>query len=159
MVICCETQTIRWGDLSVPWKDSAFLRDETFHQYLKETIATIQPETGLDHYSLQLTTKEILSSKYDHVDVQAMAQKQEHLTQRQREELGQLLSNFTTLFSGKLGCYSQGKVHLELNEHARPFHHRPYPVPHAHQQVFKEHRSANHGRSPSSLCRDGCVHR
>jgi hypothetical protein len=138
MVICCDTQTIRWGDLSVPWKDPSFLRDGTFHQYVGDAISNTRPEVGLDCYTIQLTSKDILASKYDQVDVQTMAQKQEHLTQRQRMELGQLLTNFTTLFSGKLGCYPHAKVHLELNEQARPFHHRPYPIPHAHQQVFKE---------------------
>jgi hypothetical protein len=64
MIICCETQTTRWKDLSVPWKDPVFLRDRTFHQYLKEAIPTTRPELGLDNpnpnpdpnYTIQLTS-------------------------------------------------------------------------------------------------------
>jgi hypothetical protein len=138
MAICFDTQTIQWGGLSVSWKDPTFLKDSIFHQHLWETCVTPSTQVGSDSFTLQLTSKEILSSKYDDVDVQAITQKQQHLTQRQREELGQLLSNFTTLFSGKLRCYPHAKVHLELNDQARPFHHRPSPIPHAHQQVFNE---------------------
>jgi hypothetical protein len=35
MVICCEHKPSD-GEIFVPWKDSAFLRDETFHQYLRK---------------------------------------------------------------------------------------------------------------------------
>jgi transposase InsO family protein len=138
MMICCDTKTIRWGDLSVPWKEPDFLKGTTFQQHLQATLSATPADVGDDSFTVQLTSKEILSSKYEQVDTQAMAQQQKHLTQRQRDDLAQLLSNFTTLFSGKLGCYPHEKVHLELNDKARPFHHRPYPIPHAHMQVFKE---------------------
>jgi hypothetical protein len=58
--------------------------------------------------------------------------------QRQREQLADILQELTTLFSGKLGCYPHEEVHLELNDQATPFHHRPYPVSQAHLTVFKE---------------------
>ena len=29
MVICCDTKTIRWGDLVVPWKEPDFLKGKT----------------------------------------------------------------------------------------------------------------------------------
>jgi hypothetical protein len=135
IVICCATQTIRWGDLSVSWKDPSFLKGR---QHLVDAFAAIQPDLVGNGYMIQPTSNEILASKYDAIDTQAVAQQQGHLTQRQRDDLGRLLGQFTTLFSGKLGRYPNAKVHLELNEQARPFHHRPYPVPHAHRQVFKD---------------------
>ncbi len=138
MVICCETRTIRWGDLSVSWKPPTFLNDRTFHQHLEDALAIAQSDHLETTYAGQPTTKEILSSKYDKVDTQTVAQAQKHLSQRQRDDLGKLLSDFTTLFSGKLGCYPHEQVHLEVNEKLQPFSHRPYPVPHAHLQVFKE---------------------
>ena len=61
-----------------------------------------------------------------------------HLTPQQRDELAKVLAKFPKLFSGKLGCYTHKKVHLELKSDAVPFRCRPYPVPKHHQSVFKE---------------------
>ncbi|KAG7343340.1 reverse transcriptase RNA-dependent DNA polymerase [Nitzschia inconspicua] len=83
-------------------------------------------------------SKEILASKYDQVSTEEVAQQQRHLPQRQRTDLAAILQQFTTLFSGKLGCYPHHKVHLELSDNAKPFRCREYPVPQAHRGVFKE---------------------
>lgn len=136
LTLCCDTQTIRWGDLSVPWKSSAFLQTEGFLQQLSDGI--VRSESFVDSFTTQLTSKEILSSQYERADMQEIAHAQKHLTQRQWEELATSLQNFTTLFSGKLGCNPHEKVRLELNDKATPFHHRPYPVPHARLKVFNE---------------------
>jgi hypothetical protein len=82
--------------------------------------------------------KEILESKYDKVDTDKVAQQQKHLPQRQRSQLGQLLHGFTKLFSGKLGCFPAYKVHLKLNNDAKPIAMQPYSVPMMHRHVFKE---------------------
>jgi hypothetical protein len=137
LTLCCDTQTIRWGDLFVPWKNKEFLQTEGFLQHLSDEVSSLDFEVS-ESFTTQLSTREILSSKYQETDTREVAQAQVHLTQRQREELATLLQNFTTLFSGKLGCYPHQKVHLELNDKATPSHFRPYPVPHAHLKVFKE---------------------
>jgi hypothetical protein len=54
------------------------------------------------------------------------------------EELGVLTRTGPVKYLLPTGCYPHAKVHLELNAQAQLFHHRPYPVPHAHMQVFKE---------------------
>jgi hypothetical protein len=131
MIICCETRTIRWGGMS--WN---LLGTTTFHNRIETSCPDTTSEIGNDCYTVQLTSKEILSSKYEAVDTQSIAEKQTHLTERQRTELSQLLKHFTTLFSGKLGCYPHETVRLEPNDKAKPFHHRPYPVPHVHLYVL-----------------------
>jgi hypothetical protein len=50
----------------------------------------------------------------------------------------QLLVRFPKLFRGKLGCFPNKKVHLELRAGAKPFCCQPYPIPRHHEQVFKE---------------------
>jgi hypothetical protein len=50
----------------------------------------------------------------------------------------ELLQQHQSLFSGKLGKYTQRQLHLELKEGAQPVHCKPYPVPKAHEQFLKE---------------------
>jgi transposase InsO family protein len=132
-----SNQTIQWGDLSVPWRSPSSLSDKGFPGSLKQVIDHLAPEPQFDSFSVQLGAQEILSSKYEQVDTDTTAQQQRHLSQRQRGQLAETLRRYTTLFSGKLGCYPR-KVRLDYNEDATPFHCRPYPVPHAHRKVFKE---------------------
>ncbi|KAG7341237.1 reverse transcriptase RNA-dependent DNA polymerase [Nitzschia inconspicua] len=101
-------------------------------------METLAAEIEFDSFSSQMGSKEILSSKYDQVDTTEAAQQQTHLPQRQRNELTDVLKHFTMLFSGKLGCYLHYIVHLELDDNAKPFRCREYPVPYAHRKVFKE---------------------
>ena len=41
-------------------------------------------------------------------------------------------------FSNKLDAYPHQKIHLDLQPHAQPVACRPYPVPRAQTQVFKD---------------------
>ena len=59
-----------------------------------------------------------LESKYEKVDVKEVAEQQTHLTELQRQDLTNLLSKYTKLFSGQLGKYEGHKVHLELELNA-----------------------------------------
>jgi hypothetical protein len=56
----------------------------------KDALAIAQSEHLETTYAGQPTTKEILSSKYDKVDTQTVAQAQKHLSQRQRDDLGKV---------------------------------------------------------------------
>jgi hypothetical protein len=79
-----------------------------------------------------------LESKYDKISIDEVAHQQQHLPQKQHIQLANILGRFTKLFSGKLGCYSHAKVHLEVDKNAQPFRSHPYPVPDAHQAVFRD---------------------
>ena len=49
-----------------------------------------------------------------------------------------MLQQYPVLFSGKLGLYPHGKVHLDLIEDAKPIHLHPYAVPHVQVPLFKK---------------------
>jgi hypothetical protein len=73
------------------------------------------------------------------------SQHQKHPTQghyiyhvEQRDKLLKLLNKFPKLFSGKLGLYPHCKLHLDFVENVKPVHKRPFPVAHAHLDVFME---------------------
>ncbi|KAG7355485.1 reverse transcriptase RNA-dependent DNA polymerase [Nitzschia inconspicua] len=132
------TKLIHWDELTCPWQPNDYFMKHNWTSHVHTAMETLAAEIEFDSFSSQMGSKEILSSKYDQVDTTEAAQQQTHLPQRQRNELADVLKHFTLLFSGKLGCYPHYKVHLELDENAKPFRCREYPVPYAHRKVFKE---------------------
>ena len=62
----------------------------------------------------------------------------EHLTNDQKLKLRQLLSNYEELFDGSLGNWKTSPVSVDLKEDAKPYHSRPYSVPHIHKEQFKK---------------------
>jgi hypothetical protein len=88
--------------------------------------------------SYHTSPKNITESHYESVDVNEVVKAQKHLSVEQRAKLLNIFSKRTKLFSGKLGHYPHKKMDLELLPGAKPMHQRPYPVPHAHQEVFKK---------------------
>jgi hypothetical protein len=138
--ISCLTQTISWMGESVSWKPKSYFNDTN----LKDSVAyethcfyinsTNDFDTWVESHSASVDIK---SSKYEKVDTDYVAKQQKHLTPSQQIELANVLKNYKHLFSGKLGCYPGYQVHLELNDDAKPFHTRPYPVPENNKVVFK----------------------
>ena len=61
-----------------------------------------------------------------------------YLLPSQHEQLYSLLTQFQTLFDGKLKTFKGPPVHLELIENPVLVHHRPYTIPTSHLAVFKE---------------------
>jgi hypothetical protein len=84
------------------------------------------------------TSPTIHSSLYKQVDVHDVAAQQKHLPGSKQSRLEQVLLQYPTLFTRKLGCYPHCKVHLELKKNTTPCCCHPYPVPRHHEQIFKE---------------------
>ena len=61
-----------------------------------------------------------------------------HLHDAQKRNLKKLLLKYKKLFDGTLGVYPHKKVHIELEEDAKPVHARPYAVPRVHYKTFKK---------------------
>ena len=81
---------------------------------------------------------QILESKYEEVDPVQVAREQKHLTNGQQDDLAQLFRKYKHLFSGELGKYEGKKVHLEVEDGARPKYAKPYLIPHTQMDLFKE---------------------
>ena len=96
-------------------------------------------------------TSSILDAKYEAVDTTEVAEQQKHLSQAQRDDLAALLRRFPRLFDGILRSNPHRKVHLELIPNARPVHQRPYSVPTANLEAFKNELE--------HLCRIGVLER
>jgi hypothetical protein len=80
---------------------------------------------------------EILNTKYEKADLPAIIRENfSHLTASDREKLLSVLLKFELLFDGTLGDWKLPPVSFELKEGMKPYHGRPYPIPHKHKAVL-----------------------
>ena len=70
---------------------------------------------------LQSFSTDTAGRKYEAVSTEEVISQQEHLTGQQKRRLKSVLDKLTTLFDGKLGCYTGKKVHLNLIDDFTPF--------------------------------------
>ncbi len=79
----------------------------------------------------------ILDAKYEKADLPAIIRENySHLTASDRETLLSVLLKFELLFDGTLGDWKLPPVSFELKEGMKPYHGRPYPIPHKHKAVL-----------------------
>ncbi len=80
---------------------------------------------------------EILDAKYDKADLPSIVKDNcAHLSMPHHNLLLALLLNFEELFDGTLGDWKLPPVSFELNESAKLYHGRPYPIPKIHKATF-----------------------
>jgi hypothetical protein len=86
------------------------------------------------------TTKrrvKILDAKYEKADLPAIIRENfSHLTAPDREKLLSVMLKFEPLFDGTLGDWKLSPVSFEPKEGVKPYHGRPYPIPHKHKAVL-----------------------
>jgi hypothetical protein len=79
----------------------------------------------------------ILDSKYEKADLPAIIRENcSHVTASARKKLLSVLLKFKPLFDGTLGDWKLPPVSFELKEGMKPYHGRPYPIPHKHKAVL-----------------------
>jgi hypothetical protein len=90
--------------------------------------------------STRSTTKrmvKVMDAKYEKADLPAIIREnRSHLTASDREKLLSVLLKFELLFNGTLGDWKLPPVSFELQEGMKPYHGRPYPIPHKHKAVL-----------------------
>jgi hypothetical protein len=79
----------------------------------------------------------ILDARYEKADLPAIIRENcSHLTASNREKHLSVLLKFEPLFDGTLGDWKLPPVSFELKEGMKPYHGRPYPIPHKHKAVL-----------------------
>ena len=79
-----------------------------------------------------------MDANYKAISTKEVPQAQKHLNATQRQQLQQHLSNFSTLFDGRLGHYPHSTIHLEVQPNAVLVHSKAYSVPKTEEDVFKK---------------------
>ena len=93
-----------------------------------------------DFVSTQQLTKRakaILDAKYDPINVSEVVAAQSQLKAEEKEQLAELLSRRKNIFNGELGDWKGTDIKLEVQENAKPFHSRAYPVPQTHERTMR----------------------
>jgi hypothetical protein len=94
-------------------------------------------QEGISTHSKTKHVVEILDAKYEKADLPAIIRENcSHLTASNREKLLSVLLKFELLFDGTLGVWKLPPVSFELKEGMKPYHGRPYPIPHKHKAIL-----------------------
>ena len=79
----------------------------------------------------------ILDAKYSKCDLDEFVGTSDHLNHEEKELLLEVLKKHETLFDGTLGQWIGEPYHIQLKDDVKPYHGKPYTVPHAYEQMLK----------------------
>ncbi len=108
---------------------------------MAETLEVHRKEEQLfdrDWYNPDCFATIILDAKYEKVNMNDVVNQLTHLSATQKEDLRNVLRDFSNLFDGTLGVYPHRKFHIDIMPSAKPKHARPYAVARIHLEAFKK---------------------
>ena len=126
--------TLRWDGIEIPMRDFGELRKPV--DALGAYLLDIDKQTDSTK-EMQNRVTRILDAKYEKANLEQLCKAQQHLTRIEQHMLYQLLKKHEHLFDGTLGEWRGTGVSFELKADAKPFHAKPYPIPHVHEQPMK----------------------
>lgn len=125
-----STAEIVWDNASIPMQSV----EKSTEEFEQELLFAHDPATT-DAERIQ----NIVENKYCPADLRKIASECNLLKINQQDKLYQLLKKYEHLFDGTLGQWKTDPVDLELkNEEEKPYHAKPYPVPHSQEKQLKE---------------------
>ena len=131
-VLDYEEKTLRWDNVTIPMKVHGYLCDRT------NTLTVYEQSLMTEAVkSAEERHRTILDADYAAVDVIQYVQSIEYLSTDEKDLLVDILHKYPALFQGGLGTCTVRPIHLELEEGAKPYHARPYAVPHAYEGTTK----------------------
>ena len=130
LVIDLDNKSIRWKELKIELKPRGLLSNANVVQ---EMYAI---DTAPDSIkNAEARQSEILDADYSATDIQEYVHSLNHLSQKEKDILKEMLQRHPTLSSGGLGTLKIKPIHIKLKEGAKPYHHRAYPI---HKKVWKQ---------------------
>ena len=117
---------VEWDQATIPMRDPMAPLETSYHVQESGHAADMSERV-----------KSILDAKYEKADLREICNNQRHLNQKEQQELYQLLRKHETLFDGTLGKWNGEPYEIELQEGAKPYHARPYPIPKTYEQTLK----------------------
>jgi hypothetical protein len=119
---------MEWFDCSIPLHPPGGLDSKEFDAMEDMFLIQVKDEIFGEDW-LECFATEILDAKYDKTDVAEVMKGLTHLNAHQKADFLGVLQKNNTMFDGTLGIYPHEKVHIDIDQNAKPIHSRPYPVP------------------------------
>ena len=127
-----DQRLMLWDNATVAMKPPNYLRKRSEEEFENEIQYMHDPDTTEIE-----RIQRILDVKYAPADLEVEVNKSEDTTEDQKAALLQLLYKYEDLFDGKLGAWQTDPVELELKPDVKPYHAKPYPVPHSQEQKLR----------------------
>ena len=129
-----STGEIEWDNATTSMIDTSKLSEDWSDQMEQELMFMHDPDTT-DAERIQ----NIVDQKYTPADLPKVVSELTHLSNKERQQLLDLLNKYKDLFDGSLGTWNTKPIELELKEKdCKPYHAKPYPVPHSQEQKLKD---------------------
>ena len=118
---------ITWEGFDLPFKENRIKNlEENFFIPDPEAVASAE-----DHMDIQ-------TPNYTATQLNDYVSELKYLSSNEQAMLLRLLKHHEEMFNGKLGTWKGTPYHIELQEDAKPYHARAFPVPRFHDQTFRE---------------------
>jgi hypothetical protein len=118
--------TVEWDGSVIPMKDADSPEAEAFYMH--------EPDAVVDAMK---RIKGITDAKYAKADLEQVVSQATHLTELERAKLHKFLQSHEDLFDGTLGKWNMGAYDIQLQEGAKPYHARAFPIPYIHTATLK----------------------
>lgn len=121
-----SSRSVVWDDVSIPFKPRDATMDTDY--YVADSSSAAEATERI---------KQILDAKYVPANLDDVIDSCDHLNDRQKRQLMDVLASHKSLFDGTLGRYRGKPYDIEVKEGAKPYHAKPFPVPRVHEQTLK----------------------
>ncbi len=128
-----DTLMMEWDNATTPMIDPCMFCEELIDDLENEILYMHDPDT-MEAERIQA----ILDAKYCPADLQTITSECDQLEQEEQQKLLTLLQKFEHLLNGTVGTWNTEPVDIELLPDVKPYHARPYPVPHSQTVKLKE---------------------
>jgi hypothetical protein len=131
-----KEKTIKIDEILLPMRNIANLQFKpNIYRALRHNTCFAQEP--ISTHSATKHVVEILDAKHEKADLLAIVRENcSHLQVSDSEKLLSMLLKFELLFDGMLGDWNLPPVPFKLKEVIKPYHGRPYPIPHKHKAVL-----------------------
>ncbi len=125
-----QEKTIKIDEILLPMRNIANLQlKPRITRALRENSCFAQEQ--ISTHSKTKCVVEIVDAKYEKADLPVIIRENcSHLTASNREKLLSVLLKFDSFLDGTLGDWKLLPVSFELKKGMKPYHGRPYPIPH-----------------------------
>jgi len=134
LIMNFEDRKMSWNGNVVPMRS---LKNESPTRKELRALLTESREPESTKAATKRVVK-ILHASYKKANLEEIAQGANQLNQIEKKQLYKLLSKYEDLFDGKLGCWKNNPVKLEMKEGEKPHNSRYYPMPKIHKEMFRK---------------------